>query len=152
MFDKKLLSLFFHKKKFDEQELFFAIKYYFHAFSEHSTIDLNSPADWKIYHALKEKKSKGETKSAEILTHEQLYEKLREQDIMPYTNIFFFDQDWRYDTHMKWEQKPFDLYTLLQITESLIYRDQLLSTKESAWTPLHTKLVIFIGIWQTEVA
>lgn len=152
-FDKRLLTLFFQKNNHDEQELYFALKYYFHAFSEHSTIDLNSTYDRKIYHALKEKLSGNWTRSAELLTHEQLYEKMRDQDIMPYTSIFFFDQDRWYDTHMKWEQKPFDLHTLLQITDSLIYRDNLTTPgKTSIRTELHTKLVIFIGIRQTEVA
>lgn len=78
---------------------------------------------------------------------------MRNHEIMPYTTIFFFDQDWRYDTHMKRSQKPFDLHLLLQITDSLLYRDQLLdSSKMSPRETLHTKLVIFLGIWQTEVA
>lgn len=86
------------------------------------------------------------------MTHDYLYEKLRDQEIMPYTTIFFFDQDRWYDTHMKWEQKPFDLHLLLQITDSLIYKNNLLQpTQISPRSALHTKLVIFIGIWQTEV-
>jgi|GEM_PF-251074 len=153
VFDTKLLKLFFQKKPLDDQELFFAIKYFYHAYSGHSTIDLNNAYDWKIYHALKEKDAKNAPKSAELLTHEQLYEKMRDQEIMPYTTVFFFDQDRRYDSHMKREQKPFDLYSLLQVTDSLIYRDRLISpAKESPRQKLHTKLVIFIGIRQTEIA
>lgn len=78
---------------------------------------------------------------------------MRALQIMPYTTIFFFDQDRRYDTHMKWEQKPFDLHTLLQITDSLIYRDKLLQPSHiSPREAIHNTLVIFIGIWQTEIA
>lgn len=78
---------------------------------------------------------------------------MRDQSIMPYTTIFFFDQDRWYDTHMKWQQKPFDMHALLQITDSLIYRDTLVyPEKDSVWEPLHTKLVITIGVRQTEVA
>ncbi len=152
VFNKELLTLFFRKESFDDGEIYFALKYYFHALSGHSTIDLNNYVDRKIYHALKEKNQQAKQKTVEIMTHDYLYEKLREQEIMPYTTIFFFDQDRWYDTHMKWEQKLFDLHALLQMTDSLIYKDQLiLPHKESAWTTLHTKLVIFIGIWQTEV-
>lgn len=78
---------------------------------------------------------------------------MRDQSIMPYTTIFFFDQDRWYDTHMKREQKPFDLYSLLQITDSLIYRDSLTNPKKaSPREAFHTKLVIFLGVRQTEVA
>ncbi len=153
IFDKDLLSLFFQKTHFDEQELYFALKYFFHATSEHSSIDLTSQYDRKIYHALKEKNTVKNSKAIELITHEQLYEKVRDQEIMPFTSIFFFDQDRRYDTHMKWEQKPFDLYLLLQITDSLIYKHKLIAPqKSSLWEELHTKLVIFIGVRQTEVA
>lgn len=152
VFNKELLTLFFRKESFDEGETYFVLKYFFHVISCHSSIDLNNYIDWKIYHALKEKNQQTKQKSVEIMTHDYLYEKLREQEIMPYTTIFFFDQDWWYDTHMKWEQKTYDLHALLQMTDSLIYKDQLLSPQRtSLWLTVHTKLVIFIGIWQTEV-
>lgn len=152
-FDKEMLALFARKLSYEQGELYFMLKYFFHAFSGHSTIDLNNSYDRKIYHALKEVKTSSAAKSVDIMTHEQLYDKLAEQDIMPYTSIFFFDQDRRYDSHIKREQKPFDLYYLLQVTDSYIYKDSLLTPgKESLWLPLHTQLVIFLGIRQTEVA
>ena len=153
LFDKKLLWLFFQKKYFDQEELYFALKYFYHVSSWHSSIDLTTHYEWKIYHALKEKDITASSHSLELLTHEFLYEKMRDQSIMPYTTIFFFDQDRWYDTHMKWQQKPFDMHALLQITDSLIYRDTLVyPEKDSVWEPLHTKLVITIGVRQTEVA
>lgn len=152
-FDTDLLGLFFKKKQKDQQELYFAIKYFYHAFMGHGNIDLNNMYDRKIYHALKENDINNGIKPVELLTHEQLYEKMRAQEIIPYTTIFFFDQDRWYDTHMKREQKPFDLHSLLQITDSLIYRDKLLHpSKTSPWEAIHTKLVIFIGVRQTEIA
>lgn len=118
--------MFFHKQEMEQGELYFALKYFFHIHSGHSSMDLNSMYDRKIYHALKDQEVKSTEKPVELLSHEQLYEKMLSQDIMPFTTIFFFDQDRWYDTHMKWEQKPFDLHLLLQITDSLIYRDNLL--------------------------
>lgn len=54
---------------------------------------------------------------------------------------------------MKREQKPFDIHYLLQVTDSCIYKDTLLKPENiSARTAIHTKLVIFLGIRQTEVA
>lgn len=54
-FDANLLHLFFQKKQKDQGELYFGIKYFYHAYMNHSTIDLNNMYDRKIYHALKEK-------------------------------------------------------------------------------------------------
>lgn len=152
-FNSKLLSLFFQKQSFNERETYFAIKYFFHAYREDGTIDLNNPYDRKIYHALKEITTKNAIKPVELLTHEMLYDKIRNHELMPYTTIFFFDQDRWYDTHMKRAQRAFDLHYILQITDSLIYRDQLISPDQSSLREtVHTKLVIFVGIWQTEVA
>lgn len=147
-----MLTRFFAKNSFEQYELYFTLKYYYHALQGHSTIDLNAGGDRKIYHALKDRQAKAANRSCELLTHEQLYEKLDNQEVKADTSIIFFDLDWRYSSHSKFELKTFDLHSLLTIIDSFIYRHELAgSTGTSLRSKISSSLLIFIGVRQTEV-
>jgi hypothetical protein len=114
---------FLNKGIFSQEEFLFICKYLSHLQKGYGTLDLNNPSDYRIYHTIKDTRSK---KRYPIIlsTHPGIYTMMEEENVFPDYEIFFFDVERRYKTYNYYLSRPCDLYYTLNLIESFMYKEQ----------------------------
>ncbi len=115
---------FLNKWQFDDEEVFFVIKYLSHLKKGLGVLNLNNQSDYRIYYYIKDTRAK--TKYPIILTtHHGLFTSMTEnkENYQDY-DICFFDTEQWYKTYNFFLSSPIDLYYTLNILESFVYQQK----------------------------
>ncbi|MFA5747647.1 MAG: 3'-5' exonuclease [Candidatus Absconditabacterales bacterium] len=115
---------FLNKGTFDDDEIFFVLKYISHLEQGYGILDLNNQSDYKIYSFIKD--TRNQVKYPIVLsTHQGLFSILEnENNAYKDYDIYFFDTERRYQTYNFFLSSPCDLYYTLNFIETLIYKEK----------------------------
>lgn len=116
---------FLNKKKWDDDEVLFVLKYVSHLYQWYGVLDLNSKSDFQIYYFIKDYRES--VRYPVILTtHWGLFSLIEENRETYYDyNILFFDVEWWYKSYNNYLSRPCDLYYILNLIEMYMYKYKL---------------------------
>lgn len=150
-FDPVMIKAFLNKVVLDDQEIAFVIKYLVHHKKGYGILHITTPAEYKIFFALKTAK-KIERKNIILTTHSGLLSYQYKKLIPEEYSICFFDHERWYKSTNSYLSQPFDLYTLLTLLEQIHYKYQFLNPEaQASLQEFITFVSIFIGVRYAEI-
>lgn len=139
---------FLNKKKRDDDEIFFVLKYVSHLYQWYGVLDLNSKSDFQIYYFIKD--SRESVRYPIILTtHWWLFSLIEENRSRYYDyDIVFFDSEWWYKSYNNYLSRTCDLYYILNFVEMFIYKYKLAYQLGKKWKNILEELENFYNFFQ----
>jgi len=123
--NESMFKDFLNKAHFNEDEFLFIAKYLSQLQKGYGMLDLNTQADYKIYHAIKDTREKVKYPIV-LATHAGIYTMIEEeQNTYTQYEIFFFDTERWYKTYNFFLSRPYDMHYTLSAIENILYKQQL---------------------------
>ena len=147
--DSTLLHHFFTKQSYDLWERYCAVKYILHTQEKHSSYQLLQYHDNLFINAMRLHIDR--TARKKLYTHTDLFEAVAQNNITSDQHIILWDKEWLFDNWKKRRYKPYDLYTIANSLDALVYKYSLLQSKKSDMLQeMYNRFLIFLGIWEGE--
>lgn len=148
IFNQDRINAFLHKETFDQDELWFILKYFSQLESGHASMEIQTPQEWKIFSALTERKKTSRSQIT-ICTHDQIRKQKAKIDSTD--KVLFLDYDRWYQSYANSLKAPFDPYYMLNSIEQISYELDILWTPSNELSVLSDVYTIFIWLLSWEI-
>lgn len=154
---QELFTRFLNKHSFNQQELYFIIKYCSHLYLGYGILDLNSKGDYMVYNFIKDERQVIKYPLV-LTTHHGLYALLdKEEHSYADFDIVFFDLERRYRNYNQYLSRTCDLYYIQNFVDMLLYKYNLLreeqlitDEKYQILSEFDTFFTMFLGVIRTD--